>query len=373
MENLALLYRPQKYADIVGQSHVVTILEAMHEKEYVPTGMLFEGSRGTGKTSTARIYAKYLNCEGSTRPCDVCSFCVSISKEMSPSVIEIDAASHGLIEDVRNIIERSRYGHGGNYRIWIIDEAHGLSSAANNALLHVLEEPPPKTCFILVTTEPEKLMDTVRSRLMPFEFRRISKIEIGKRLMFICKKEGIVVTLGALNAIAEYVNGGLRDAIVIIEQLKFYKGRIELEDFEELFGVVKDADFDTVLNCLLDGEHKKGLENIKKAFGRSGEGKHFLKGFAGYFIRMMVYKKGIDCEMKSCAINRIDLPFVLNAIDEFWSLMIKTRYSGEFYEVLPSVVYMKLLHLLGGVQIDGVKEVSQKSADEVLTSLGSNL
>ncbi|HAL30780.1 MAG TPA: DNA polymerase III subunit gamma/tau [Coriobacteriia bacterium] len=239
-------YRPQTFDDVVGQPHIQQTLRNAVADGGVAHAYLFTGPRGTGKTTTARILAKALNCEqGPTAdPDDTCDQCRAIADGTHPDVQELDAASRTGVEDVREqIIGRLNYAPArGRWKVYIIDEVHMLSTSAFNALLKSLEEPPERTVFILCTTHPHKVPETIHSRCQRFDFRRLSVEDIVGRLRTISEAEGVDVPDGALTLIAKHALGGMRDAITTLEQLaSFGGGTIRLEDVEGLLGEV-DAD-----------------------------------------------------------------------------------------------------------------------------------
>ena len=239
-------YRPQTFDDVVGQPHIQQTLRNAVADGAVAHAYLFTGPRGTGKTTTARVLAKALNCEqGPTAdPDDTCDQCRAIADGTHPDVQELDAASRTGVEDVREqIIGRLNYAPArGRWKVYIIDEVHMLSTSAFNALLKSLEEPPERTVFILCTTHPHKVPETIHSRCQRFDFRRLSVEDIVGRLRTISEAEGVDVPDGALTLIAKHALGGMRDAITTLEQLaSFGGGTIRLEDVEGLLGEV-DAD-----------------------------------------------------------------------------------------------------------------------------------
>lgn len=217
--SLALKYRPKKFPELVGQKAVYGFLAKMVEHNSVPTALLFEGSHGTGKTSAARILSAALNCNDADSPCGTCASCVAVFEGTSLDMIEIDAASNGLVDDVRALRETLNYDTPGKRRLVLLDEAHGMSKAAFNALLKTLEEPPEDTTFVLLSTDPAKILDTVKSRCMPFMFRRVPVPEIVVRLNDIVSLEDLRVEESLLSLIAERSAGSMRNAIVELDRI----------------------------------------------------------------------------------------------------------------------------------------------------------
>ena len=233
-------YRPQTFDDLVGQSHVSRTLKNAVAQNRLAHAYLFVGPRGVGKTSTARILAKSLNCEkGPTvTPCGVCDNCREIAAGNSLDVIEIDGASNNSVDDVRELRDNVRYAPAkGRYKIYLIDEVHMLSSAAFNALLKTLEEPPPHVKFIFATTEPQKMLATILSRCQRFDLHRIPANLIAQHLQLIAGKEKISLDPAAAHAIARGAEGGLRDAESMLDQLVAFCGeKIAENDVLNVFG-----------------------------------------------------------------------------------------------------------------------------------------
>jgi DNA polymerase III subunit gamma/tau len=232
-------YRPKSFDEVIGQDHVVGVLIAALEQGKVSHGYLFAGPRGVGKTTVARLIAKAMNCEGKTKPCNACNFCVAFNEGRLLNLIEIDAASNRGIDEVRELRENVRIAPGsGTYKIYIIDEAHQLTKDAFNALLKTLEEPPAHAIFILATTELDKLPQTIVSRLQHFDFRRPSFAEIAARLIVIAGKEGIALEKDAAETIARLGEGSMRDAESILGRVVAVERKsISLKTLEEFLGL----------------------------------------------------------------------------------------------------------------------------------------
>ena len=270
-------YRPQKFSEVVGQKAVIKTLRNALSENKIAHAYLFCGPRGTDKTTMARLFAKALNCEeGIGHECDVCQNCVAVKTGSHPDVFEIDAASNSGVDSVRDLIDQVRYQPIlGRYKVYIIDEVHNMSSSAFNALLKTLEEPPANVVFILATTEPQKVLPTILSRVQRFDFTKVSDEDIISKMSEILEKENVTYEEGSLELIARLADGGVRDALSILDQVVSYSGdNISIEDINTLFGLlnVKDKldfvrkigskDLASVINTAKD-MYSRGIDIVK--------------------------------------------------------------------------------------------------------------
>lgn len=287
---LTLQYRPITFADVVGQNHIKPFLREMVKTQKVPPALIFGGSRGTGKTTSARIFAAALNCEEQTGDsCGDCGSCKSVQTGNSLSVIEIDAASNGGVAEMRDIKEMCLYGHPGRWRVVLLDEAHSMSKEAFNSLLKLLEEPPAETVFILLTTEVDKILDTVQSRAMRFDFRRITPADIANRLHQIATAEEIKIENALLLEIANRSQGGMRDAVMALSQADLM-GIQTVEAYNQLHGV-SDVSHE-LFKAAVQGDLVKGSSLIEQQYRSTGEILGMVDQFTLLVRDLLIIKAG---------------------------------------------------------------------------------
>ncbi len=288
-------YRPQTLEQVVGQEHIKTALANAIAMDKISHAYLFTGPRGTGKTSTARIFAKSLNCvNGPTiSPCGECENCRDITNSVPMDVIEIDAASNRKVEDAQNILEKVMYAPvNSRYKIYIIDEVHMLSSTAFNALLKTLEEPPKNVIFILATTEVHKVLDTIKSRCQRFDFRRITTSDIVKHLRYISDCEKINITDDALSTIAKNSAGGMRDSIALLDQLSVLSSEnaITTDDINALLGRISFDLLHKLCDNILVSSQGQAIEILEKIYNSGNEPVQILQNLLDYFKNLLIVK-----------------------------------------------------------------------------------
>ncbi|MEO0094597.1 MAG: DNA polymerase III subunit gamma/tau [candidate division WOR-3 bacterium] len=297
----SLKYRPQNFDELVGQNHIVLSLKGAINTGAIGHAFLFAGPRGVGKTTTARIFAKSLNCiNGPTiNPCQECPSCKEITASRSVDVAEIDGASNRGIDEIRNLRESVKYAplHG-KYKIYIIDEVHMLTPEAFNALLKTLEEPPPSVIFILATTNPTKVPATIVSRCQRFTFKRLSINEITQRLKNISQKEGLKVTDKALYYLALRADGSIRDGESILEQLaSFVEGEITEEHVFKLIGFLSIDFYIDLINKLPKDDLAGMILLLNKGIEEGADVLEIYKGLVNYLRKILLAKIGIDYEL----------------------------------------------------------------------------
>ena len=295
---LANAYRPQTFSAVVGQKHVTAVLRAITKSQRVPPAFVFAGTRGVGKTSTARIFSAALNCED-PKDGDCCTKCVTCKTVLageSLSVLEIDAASHGLVADIRKLKEMVAYSHDLTWRVVLLDEAHSMSREAFQALLKVLEEPPENTTFILVTTEMDQLPDTVRSRAMTFQFHRVGNEDIVGQLQAICEEQEIDVEGDLLREIATRAGGAMRDAMMLLDQVS----RVGIRDvsaFRDLHGIVDCAD--PLIRAVVAGDIVAAMGVLDSYFYRTGDATGLLTDLASMLRDVLILRTVPDEEAET--------------------------------------------------------------------------
>lgn len=288
-------WRPQTFDDMVGQSAVTHTLKNAISNHKTSHAYLFTGPRGTGKTSAAKVFAKAINCpnQKNGEPCNECDICKGITNGTIGDVIEIDAASNNGVEEIRDIRDKARYAPTqAEYKIYIIDEVHMLSTGAFNALLKTLEEPPQKVIFILATTEPHKIPATIISRTQRFDFRRITSQEIIDRLAYILGQEGIEYEADALSVVARCANGGMRDALSLLDQMiSFGDGKVTLDEAIQVSGSLTDDLMIDFVKDLQETKAEEALEKLQQLFKIGKEASRLVEEWLEFARDLLIAKQ----------------------------------------------------------------------------------
>lgn len=293
-QSLYRRFRPKTFNDVLGQEHITTTLKNQILSNNVAHAYLFSGTRGTGKTSTAKIFARAVNCIDSIdgNPCNECELCKGIIDDSIMDVVEMDAASNNSVDDVRELREKAKYPPSrGKYKVYIIDEVHMLSKGAFNALLKTLEEPPKHLLFILATTEPQKLPATIQSRCQRFDFKRIGANDIVKNMGQICAEINIPVEDKALHLIARNSDGAMRDALSILDQcVSFVEGEISYDFVLSLLGAVNTDLFFEISKSIIDKDLDRLLSLIDDIIQKGKDVNQFIKDLILHFRNLMIVK-----------------------------------------------------------------------------------
>ena len=358
-------FRPQKFSDVVGQHHVTKTLQNAIIRNKESHAYLFSGPRGTGKTSIAKVFAKALNCqyEQDGEPCNECELCVTITDGSANDVIEIDAASNNGVDEIRNIRDKVKYAPAeAEFKVYIIDEVHMLTTGAFNALLKTLEEPPAHAIFILATTEPHKIPATIISRTQRFDFKSLDLNEITERLEFVAEQENTSYDRDALLYIARIAEGGMRDALSIMDQvIAFSNDKITMQDAVMITGGIERDELNDWMKSV---EQKDSEAAFKKFHQLIDEGKdptrliHELV----YFIRDVILMKHSGQTSEETAFLHVEDDLLYKMIDVLNDAMVSMRFSVNV-SVHLEIVIVKLIRVLDAPEPAAV--ASSASSDEI--------
>jgi DNA polymerase III subunit gamma/tau len=356
-------YRSQTFEDVMGQDHVVKTLQNAIKLGKVAHAYLFCGTRGTGKTTTARLLAKALNCEkGPTpQPCNVCPACISVTEGTAMDIIEMDAASHRGIDDVRDIRENVKFPPMDlRYKVYIIDEAHQLTKEGKDAFLKTLEEPPAHAIFVLATTEPQSIPATIRSRCQEFDFRRGSLKDIRDRLKFVCKSEGVGAEDAALDLVAMNAEGSWRDSLSLLEQvLSYTDGTIAVDDVNTVLGTVTQDFLFRLVDALAQGDERMAFEAAAEAVESGKDIQQLLKSVAQHIRNLLVALVSRDLGQLTTSedlarrfkeqASKFNTPALLSTIEVFTEAEREIRFSDQ-HRLIFEMALLKAIRALCSVE-----------------------
>lgn len=322
------VWRPQSFMDVVGQEHVTKTLQNALLQEKISHAYLFSGPRGTGKTSAAKILSKAVNCERApiSEPCNECPTCKGITDGTIQDVIEIDAASNNGVEEIRDIRDKVKYAPNvSKYKVYIVDEVHMLSIGAFNALLKTLEEPPKHVIFILATTEPHKIPLTIISRCQRFDFKRITAQAIVGRMKLIVDETGVQCDEQALQVIARAAEGGMRDALSLLDQaISFSQDRVMIDDALTVTGAVSQGFLNKLAHSVMEKNAAAGLECLEELLFQGKDPSRFVEDFILYYRDMLLFKAAPNLEE---SLERVML-------DEEFKALAENIQPEELYELI---------------------------------------
>lgn len=371
-------YRPSNFKSVVGQSHITTTLQNAIRNNQIAQAFLFCGPRGVGKTTCARILAKTINCTNLTQEneaCNECESCKSFNTNSSFNIFELDAASNNSVEDIRTLVDQVRIPpQGSHYKVYIIDEVHMLSSAAFNAFLKTLEEPPPYAKFILATTEKHKIIPTILSRCQIFDFHRILNEDITNHLEYIAKLQNIEFDKQALHIIAEKSDGGLRDALSMFDQLvSFTRGNLSYENIIENLNILDYDYYFKIVDHILECDIPKTLLVFNEILDKGFEGLHFINGLASHFRNLLVCKDestikllDISDELKNKYITQArksNTTFILRALDFANTSSIEYKESSN-RRLCIEISLLKMANIMNKINPTSIPEGQEKKKSE---------
>ena len=384
-------YRPASFDEVVGQKHIVQTLKNAIANQRIAHAYLFCGPRGTGKTSIAKIFARTLNCTGENPPCMECENCKLSLDGTHPDIIEIDAASNNGVDEVRALIERVNYSPmEGKYKIYIIDEVHMMTSGAFNALLKTIEEPPEHVIFIFATTEPHKVLPTILSRCQRYDFSKVSNHDIQQRLIQICEKENVNADEDALEFIATLADGGMRDALSILDQcIAYEQNHITIDAVREIYGVVQPEQLGELVSKLVPEEANQAIEQLKKIESRGMDLKRLCADLISMFKDSLLLGMAKQTELISEHRKEILNKYFMNhpvqkriqILNDLMNLYNRLAFSSNVMDYMETILLKAALwqapvqnliaydvHPNNQIQYEKRSDSSDKSATQVTNS-----
>ena len=362
-------YRPQTFDDVAGQNHVTITLKNAIKENRIAHAYLFAGPRGTGKTTIAKILAKAINCTADEVPCNECANCKAITNGDHPDVIEIDAASNNGVNEIRELIDKVKYAPiNAKYKVYIIDEVHMMTTEAFNALLKTLEEPPAHIVFILATTEPHKIIPTIISRCQRFDFKKVDEDDIINRLRYVLDEEKVNYEDNALTIISKLADGGMRDALSILEQCLAYDRNLTVENINQVYGLLSNSDKIHLIKLLLTKDMKAVLEILNKMLSSSIDLKRLTQDLIDVLKDIVIYKNTEDLSLLF-VLNKSDIqeiiPYIL--VEEAFEMIdILMDASSHYGQAVDSSTYFELALLKICNQIKEEKTIKPIIKEEVV-------
>lgn len=341
-------YRPTNFKEVVGQTHIVQTLRNAIEKNRIAHAYLFCGPRGTGKTSIAKIFARTLNCTSDHPPCMECENCQLSLKGSHPDILELDAASNNGVDEVRALIDRVGYAPlQGRYKVYIIDEVHMMSTGAFNALLKTIEEPPAHVIFIFATTEPHKVLPTILSRCQRYDFSKVSDLDIQSRLSFICTQEKIRVDEEALSLIANLADGGMRDALSILDQcIAYEQNHLTAQTVREIYGVVQPKELGKLSSYLVADQVEKAIVFLEEIERKGMDLKRLIADFISLYKDSLLLDLSQNTTLLSAERKDILTQYFLihptskrvNLLNDLMALYNKMAFSSNVLDYLETIL-----------------------------------
>lgn len=368
---LATKYRPQKFADVVGQDIVVKILTRGIVKDRLGAALLFAGTRGVGKTTLARIVAKSLRCENRSpdnpEPCCKCPACLEFLHDTQMDVIEIDAASNTSVDDVREIIENCRYKPTtGKYKVFIIDEVHMLSKSAFNALLKTLEEPPEHVKFLFATTETYKVPETILSRVLRFDLKNLEPNLIAQHLSTICNQEKISADADALALLAKAADGSVRDSLSLLDQAINItdNNTLTVSNVRDMLNISDDSDIVELLQIIATGNVKSAIEKYRMLVSAGNEPSGLIAILMDFIHALVCIKANVETSVSVDKLKKISSDISLAALSKMWQMLIKGAEELKFCDHPEIVLEMVIMRICYSSSLPDLDELVKSIMDE---------